>query len=79
MKKILDYSRCGNISQCIPTNLVGSNGTVSNPKSGSANDYNDQINEIMGSSDLLSELEEFILTDTFLKIFWVEQMLSMKR
>ncbi len=51
----------------IPTHLVGSGGEFTNPKSGSAKDYNDQINELMDGSDLLSELEKFTLTDDFFK------------
>ncbi|GEN88358.1 hypothetical protein [Oceanobacillus sojae] len=49
----------------IPKHLVGSNRDVNNPASGSAKDYNDQINELMGGSESLEELEEFTLNDEF--------------
>ncbi|MCT1901550.1 hypothetical protein [Oceanobacillus sojae] len=49
----------------IPKHLVGSNRDANNPASGSAKDYNDQINELMGDSESLEELEEFTLNDDF--------------
>ncbi|WP_077602600.1 hypothetical protein [Oceanobacillus sojae] len=49
----------------IPEHLVGSNRDTNNPASGSAKDYNDQINELMGDSESLEELEEFTLNDEF--------------
>ncbi len=49
----------------IPEHLVGSNRDTSNPASGTAKDYNDQINELMGDSESLEELEEFTLNDEF--------------
>lgn len=62
----------------IPKHLVGSNRDVNNPASGSAKDYNDQINELMGGSESLEELEEFTLNDEFLLIFWIMRIKSMK-
>ncbi|WP_165444968.1 hypothetical protein [Gracilibacillus phocaeensis] len=49
----------------IPKSLIGANGSMNNPESGTAKDYNDQINELMNGSELLEELEEFTLTDEF--------------